>query len=694
MRSLGFITMAAMAAGYIGLVDATTYYVDCAQTSNGSGSSASPFNAVGSVNALTLQPGDSVLFQRGSTCLGQFAPQGKGSASQGVVIGAYGSGSSLPVINANGAVNAVLLNAFSYVTLQDLELTAPGDNTQRRRGVYLYAADAGVVSNITLQRLYIHDVRGLMPSTISPSNAANGKYANATGAIIIEAAGNTTPTSFNGVLVQDNIIRSVDRQGIYTWSNWCRRTALAAFWNSLCTQNWAPSTGFEVRNNQLYDIGGDGIVPKGYVGAWIHHNKLIGFNRRSGSPNAGLWTANSDDSLFQYNVVSGGHTTSDGMAYDVDHSTSGTVFEYNVSHDNEGGFFLICPYDKPTKNFVIRYNLSVNDKARVIQICAGQLVNGTFTKNTVIVGDGITTNVVQESTTASLDVKFTNNIIRKSGAGSANWVLNDTAFVVDHNAFYGVSTYAAATNTITASPGLAAPGLRDPKAYYLLSGYPSLGAGVPPTYDASQDFFGNPVSASAAPNLGFYAGAGTRVPVFIETFDAYTLGTAPNASIWPVTGGKAVIVADPAGDLGRSLQLTPQSTTLSVTRTFGAVQQGTVRVSIRAWANQTSTSLTVAIADASASPLASVSLGANGNVAYTDAGTTKTDGPAYTAGEWHLIEFDINLAAKSYQAYVDAVAITTDASNGPSSGAPSTLIITASGSSSVYYVDDVYAVLA
>jgi hypothetical protein len=41
----------------------------------------------------------------------------------------------------------------------------------------------------------------------------------------------------------------------------------------------------------------------------------------------------------------------------------GTVFEYNVSHDNDGGFFLLYsyPYDKPTQNFTIRYNLSVND---------------------------------------------------------------------------------------------------------------------------------------------------------------------------------------------------------------------------------------------------------------------------------------------------------------------------------------------
>lgn len=198
------------------------------------------------------------------------------------------------------------------------------------------------------------------------------------------------------------------------------------------------------------------------------------------------------------------------MAYNVDHSTSGTVFQYNLSHDNQGGFFLLCPYDKPTQNFIIRYNLSVNDKASGFQICDGALVNGTIYKNSIVVGAGISTNFVQESTSASLDVKFFDNIVRKSGSGSVNWQLSDPKFIVDHNALYGVSAFANATNSIVQPPGFAIPGLRDPKGYYLISGYPTLGAGIVTTNDAAQDFFGNSVSSSQAPNLGFYAGSGTN----------------------------------------------------------------------------------------------------------------------------------------------------------------------------------------
>lgn len=309
---LGVISLALLVSfGHTLVAAASIYYVDCSASINGSGSQSSPFNTLDAANAITLGAGDQLLFQRGTTCQGQLAPVGSGSSGSPITIGAYGSQTALPVITAGSNTNAVLLNGNSHIIIENLEFTNPGNNTVRKRGLYIYAQDAGPVTDITVQNLYIHDVRGLMPSTISPFNAANGKYANATGAIIIEAGGSTTATALSNILVQNNTIRSVDRQGIYTWTNWCRRPAMASFWNTLCSQQWDPSTGFVVRNDQLYDIGGDGIVAKGNVGALVERNKLIGFNKRSGSPNAGMWTANSDNSLFQYNVASGGTTTSD-----------------------------------------------------------------------------------------------------------------------------------------------------------------------------------------------------------------------------------------------------------------------------------------------------------------------------------------------------------------------------------------------
>lgn len=60
----------------------------------------------------------------------------------------------------------------------------------------------------------------------------------------------------------------------------------------------------------------------------------------------------------------------------------------NLAADEEGGFFLLCPYgdDVPGKsrNFIIRYNLSVADRTRTFQVCNGGVINGQIYNNTIL----------------------------------------------------------------------------------------------------------------------------------------------------------------------------------------------------------------------------------------------------------------------------------------------------------------------
>lgn len=295
---------------------AATYYFDGSAATSGNGGISSPFNNLAAIASLSLGPGDNILLKRGTHFNETLQLNAGGSSTSPITIGAYGDvNSPLPIVTAKPSdLNSVLLGGGSYVTLQDLEITNPGDNSTARRGVYVYAHDSGQVKGITLRRLYIHDVQGRMPST-SGGSSPIGKYAGASGGIIIEAAGNSTPTYFTDMLIEDNVLRAVSRQGIYTWSNWCRRYALAAFWNSLCFQDWQASTGLRIRNNRLFNIGGDGIVVTGNENAVTSHNRVHVFNLNSGTVDAGIWTANSDGGLFQYNVVSGGKTTKDGKVY-------------------------------------------------------------------------------------------------------------------------------------------------------------------------------------------------------------------------------------------------------------------------------------------------------------------------------------------------------------------------------------------
>lgn len=296
---------------------ATDYYFDGIASDNGIGTSSSPFNSLSIVRSMEIAPGDNILLKRGSNFSEPLILSTSGLAGSPITIGAYGDVlTRSPVISPNTEsleLNAILLNGTSNVVVQDLEISNPGNSDLPCRGVYVYAENSGEVHGITLQRLYIHDVRGWMPSTTG-TGAGIGKYANASGGIVFEAAGNQTPTYFSQITVQDNILRSVDREGFYTWTNWCRRPALAAFWYALCFETWYPSTGLVVQRNHLYDIGGDGIVVHGHENAKVQNNTLIGFNKRADSPNAGMWTANSDGSHFQFNYVTGGNTTKDGKS--------------------------------------------------------------------------------------------------------------------------------------------------------------------------------------------------------------------------------------------------------------------------------------------------------------------------------------------------------------------------------------------
>ncbi|MEK8146454.1 right-handed parallel beta-helix repeat-containing protein [Streptomyces sp. M10(2022)] len=134
-----------------------------------------------------------------------------------------------------------------------------------------------------------------------------------------------------------------------------------------------PQTGVRVTGNALSDIGGDGIAMHHTSGAMVENNTLAGFQRRAPQCSAGMWGWNTQDNTFQHNEMSGGHGTCDAQGMDLDEGNVGTVYQYNYSHDNDGGFVLICNgAGSTTTRNVFRYNISRNDGGRSSTSCAGR----------------------------------------------------------------------------------------------------------------------------------------------------------------------------------------------------------------------------------------------------------------------------------------------------------------------------------
>src|SRR5699024_4292239 len=252
----------------------------------------------------------------------------------------------------------------------------------------------------TVQRLHIYDVLG---------NDKKGLYGSA--GILVGIDGETRKTWFDHLTIAENTIDHVGREGIYFKSTWSVREEVG---NQDYTGlgPWTPSTNVVVSGNKLTDIAGDGIKIDTTQGAVVEHNILHGFQLRSAANNAGIWTFNADDTIIQYNEVSGGGSDRYGMSFDSDGGSQGTVIQYNYSHDNAGGFLLLCPYSGAwTHGTVVRYNISRNDDARLFQLCPGDIDDTHIYNNTFINTTTSPTYFLQDDNSKVRGVTWRNNIV-------------------------------------------------------------------------------------------------------------------------------------------------------------------------------------------------------------------------------------------------------------------------------------------
>lgn len=98
----------------------TTYYLANTGTDSNNGRSAdTPFQTLGKINSLTLQPGDQILLRRGDTFRGTLTIRQSGSDNKPIRIDAYGSGNkpvisgALPVTNWTNVGNNIWQASFS-----------------------------------------------------------------------------------------------------------------------------------------------------------------------------------------------------------------------------------------------------------------------------------------------------------------------------------------------------------------------------------------------------------------------------------------------------------------------------------------------------------------------------------------------------------------------------------------------------
>lgn len=349
------LTFPAEAAGLIGInvgytqINVKTYYVDAenGSDSNSGRSEKEAWQTLEKVNSTEFAAGDSILLKADTVYNGQLWPKGSGKKYRGITLGMYGRGNR-PVINGGGMQEPVVkLYNQEYWTIEDLEVTNDDnfdiDNEQRTgvSGIVVSGENAGELHDIAIRNCFVHDVDNM-----------HSKTSRALGVIV---SGTAKETWFNGITIENNFVEDCDRTGISTSSSW----AEVHRWR------WKLHENVLVRNNVVKDVAGDGMIIAGASAPLIEYNTAIHCCTKVEAANAGIWVYAADDSLMQFNeaydTVPGG---GDKEGFDIDHCTQRTTFQYNYSHNNGGGFLLICCVkDGINSGNIVRYNISQNDLA-------------------------------------------------------------------------------------------------------------------------------------------------------------------------------------------------------------------------------------------------------------------------------------------------------------------------------------------
>lgn len=468
---------------------AATYHVDSAAGSDDAPgtSPGQAWRSLERVNAHTFQPGDRLLFKAGGRWTGQFRPQGSGRMIEGqarpIVVGRYGEGPS-PRLDGEGAVlDTVLLRNVEYWEVGHLEITNLGTNrVPWRTGVRIVSDGFGVMRHIHLRHLFVHDVNG----DLRKSHEGCGIYFESRG-------GNQS--RFDDLRIEHCHLLRVDRNGI------CQRGG-----------GRARSTGVVIRGNLLEDIGGDAIKPWGSDSPLVEYNIVRGGRMRCEDYAAGIWPWDCDDALIQFNEVSGYRGTKDGQGFDSDYRCRRSVFQYNYSHDNEGGFFLICaPREAYNEDTIIRYNISVRDginSARVFQL-GGAVRRTRIYNNTIFIGAKQSLPLISANDWNGgwpEDTRLENNLFIVEGRVTVNLGrARDTRFV--SNVLVGAATNLPDGIHVVPGPSpLAHPGSggagRDSLAGYRPTAAPDWLRGVVIPSNGGRDFFGIPLPATELPLIG------------------------------------------------------------------------------------------------------------------------------------------------------------------------------------------------
>lgn len=588
------------------------YYVN-AESGNDTNEGTSPDQAWATLDKIEktkFEPGDTIRLHEASvfddTLVLEGDKNGEGADGAPIILESYGDTGGKATINGNGKgyvdqmekkdiYSTVTLFNASHWTIRDLAITniGPGEDTNEmskkdRVGMYVLAKNNGLTQDIHVDNLDVSDVNG----SWNAKDIGNG-------GIFFTVTGTPTGevTRFHNISVTncqvDNVTRTGISVGATVYGDIITPETEATTIEAGAIQQYG-HTDVLIENNYVKQSGGDAIVPQFCYEPLIQYNvsdtasfshskwDLTSKENGTWQVNAGIWPWLCYFPNFQYNEAFNTVDNYDGEAYDCDSGT-GTIYQYNYSHDNEGGFMLICS----PKNFdsLIRYNISQNDRKHLFLVSnslnpdyydprypgISEEETAYVYNNTFYTGPGLDVTVMSQEEPGYVRMK--NNLFYNEGTNTtpywqpAHYGEEHPATVkYDHNLYYGYTNLpnneenptivknpsvelTGAYNPITlpgepqhergikedeavegevmAAPGTGGIGLDSVAGYQLTSSSPAINAGTTLADDGGHDYFGNAL-ADGQTDIGAHEYAGEITPPTSSTEESSS--TKPSSS--------------------------------------------------------------------------------------------------------------------------------------------------------------------
>ncbi len=476
------------------------------------------------ISTTTFNPGDQILFNRGTTCSGVLAPLGSGTTASPIVIDAYGTGPQ-PIIDGGMNTTAVGLYGVEGYEINNLEIV--GGN---QYGIYI----VGTAPNTTYTHYRLTNLNVHGAHYVSTANSDSDEILIAIG----NEGENFDDIVLDGVSAHDSAVFNGIEIDVGTPFN----TNPPVFGNNVTIQN-----------STVYNIYGIGMTMFAVTNGLMQNNVVHNSGQCPTSPGCGGTTGGMMDLYCHTCTIQNNEVYSvqdwspwDGGDYDIDVWNTNNIVQYNYGHDSVGYCVSVfSAYMEVSTNEIIRYNVCANNSQLVNSPDSGEIFmntngasvsgtldgievyNNTFYWNPATPGPAFDT--VDADFSGAGPNLFENNIIYST---VPNLIETTTDFTLNNNIYWTVGTtpdwningadyanlasYQSASsqdaNSLYTDPMMNTPtyhGVGLPVAEFtLLPGSPAIGAGanicsgISGCSMGTQDFWGNPLPNGTGYNIG------------------------------------------------------------------------------------------------------------------------------------------------------------------------------------------------